>query len=178
MLYLTKNVDTHSLYIFSKLQPRMSMCSFYIFATYGQDSFGLDWTVFMQERNLLLNLQVRTFSYWLWLKKVAYLHVQVIFQTCRFYSCLCFLPRRIPFFYYKVFRGTKIKNIYSCYWSDTAERHFEGEKENVLCGGNARSASVIKFLPLLSCTSEQVMFDLCWPWFFYALNESTDISQP
>lgn len=100
------------------------------------------------------------------------------FQACCFYSCLFFLPRRVDFSYYKAFRDTKkIKDIYSCRQSHTAERHFKGEKENVLYGGNARSASVIKLLPLSSCISEQVMFDLCLSRVFCPLNESTGISQ-
>lgn len=77
MLYLTKNVDKHTLYIFSKLHSGMSVCRFLLIT----DKIHLDLTVFMQNRNFLLNLQVRTSSYWLRLKKVF----QVDFQTCRFY---------------------------------------------------------------------------------------------
>lgn len=143
----------------------MSMYSFYILPL--MEKFHLDLTCFHAGQEPSAKSLGQNFHLLTLVKQAVYLHVQVIFQTWRSYLCLCFLPRRIHFFYYKVYlEKQKRLSIFSWFWIDTAERHFEREKENA-CGRNGRSASAIKFLPLPSCTSEQVIVDIYLYNFFY-----------
>lgn len=156
--YLNQNCDTHTLYIFSK--SWVSFITFIFLLLMGKIHLDLSWLFSCKTE--LSNLRVGTFSHWLWWKKVVCLAAQVILQTGRFYLNLISCQGGLISFittHSEIQKKKKIKYIYSHNWSDTAEGSLR-EKREMFFVVETRSASVIKALPLPSCTSEQAMFSL------------------